>query len=152
MMKSALTAIAILLLVLTPFLGTPQKTDLESLTYLKEVEWPKAYREQDTVLLDRILAEEFQMITDDGSWSDKAGELAYIKQFKPSYDSFRFEIMRLDIFENNTAVVAGKGHIYATNSLGEATYSTYFSSNILIRREGLWKAVSSHVSGFSQVY
>ena len=36
--------------------------DRETLTYLKEVEWPKAYREQDTVLLDRILNDDFEII------------------------------------------------------------------------------------------
>lgn len=132
--------------------GPEQKTDKEVLTYLKEVEWPKAYREQDTALLDRILAKEFQMIGDDGSWSTKAEELAYIKDHKPSYDSFRFEIKRLDIFENNTAVVAGKGHIYARDPEGNKTYSTYQSSNILIKRNGLWKAISSHVSGIKAEY
>lgn len=34
--------------------------DKEALTYLKEVEWPKAYREQDTLLLDRILNDDLK--------------------------------------------------------------------------------------------
>jgi hypothetical protein len=39
------------------------------------VEWPRAYREQDVALLDRILADEFQMIDADGNWSTKAEEI-----------------------------------------------------------------------------
>ncbi len=131
---------------------SPQKTDLEILTYLKEVEWPKAYREQDVQLLDRILAEEFQMISNDGSWSTKAQELADIQKSKPTYDSFRFEIKRLEIFENQTAVIAGEGHIYASDKSGKKTYTTYQSSNILIKRRGLWKAINSHVSGVRREY
>ena len=33
--------------------------ELKTLRFLKEVEWPQAYREQDTVLLDRILGDDF---------------------------------------------------------------------------------------------
>ncbi len=148
-MKTTLILLSFLCLCCTYPVATSQSqmTDRGALTYLKEVEWPKAYREQDVALLDRILAKEFQMISDDGSWSTKAQELAYVKGNKPSYDSFRFEIKRLDIFENNTAVVAGKGHIYAKDQSGKKTYTTYMSSNILIKRDGLWKAISSHVSG-----
>jgi hypothetical protein len=120
--------------------------DRDKLTHLKEVLWPKAYREQDTALLNTILADEFQMIDDGGEWSNKKLELDYIKKNKPSYDSFRFEITRLDIFENGTAVVAGTGHVKGSDEKGPY-YMQYQSSNILIKRQGNWKAVSSHVSG-----
>lgn len=125
------------------------KTDEEALRYLKEVEWAKAYREQDTKLLDRILADEFQKIDDKGNWSTKKDELEYISKNKPSYDSFRFEIKRLEIFENGTAIVAGTGHIAGKDKDGEYKI-IYQSSNILIKRKGLWKAISSHVSGIKK--
>lgn len=125
--------------------------DLEQLRYLKEVEWPKAYREQDTTLLDRILAEEFQMIDASGNWYTKQDELDYIKDHKPSYESFRFEIKRLDLFENGTAVISGTGHIKNKDEKGPFSM-TYQSSNILIKRGKLWKAISSHVSGIKKDY
>lgn len=124
--------------------------DREKLTTLKEVLWPKAYREQDTVLLDQILAEEFQLIDADGNWSDKKFELDYIRKNKPSYDSFRFEIKRLDIFENGTAIVAGTGHIEGRDENGPYKM-IYQSSNVLIKRQGEWKAIASHVSGIKAV-
>jgi uncharacterized protein YciI len=125
---------------------TSSKSDLEILRQLKEVEWPRAYREQDTKLLDSILADEFQMVRDDGIWSNKQKELEYIKTNKPSYDSFRFEIKRLDVLENGTAVVAGTGHIGGKDKEGQYKVE-YQSSNILIKRDSVWKAISSHVSG-----
>ncbi|MDH3650534.1 MAG: nuclear transport factor 2 family protein [Saprospiraceae bacterium] len=125
--------------------------DIETLRYLKEVEWPKAYRDQDTTLLDRILAEEFQMIDDQGNWFTKEDELAYIKKHKPTYHSFRYEIKRMDLFENLTAVISGIGHIKSKDEQG-AYMSTYHSSNVLIKRQGTWKAISSHVSGIEKVY
>lgn len=120
--------------------------DEKTLRYLKEVEWPKAYREQDTVLLNRILADEFKMIGSDGDYSNKREQLDYIKAHKPNYISFRFEIKRLEIFENNTAIVSGTGIIRRKDNDGEYEL-IYQSSNVLIKRGNTWKAISSHTSG-----
>ena len=116
------------------------------LRFLKEVEWPNAYREQDTVLLDRILGDDFQMITNNGEWSNKAKQLDRIKKIAMNHDAFRYEIKRLEILENNTAIIAGTGHITNGNKK-----SIYQSSNVLIKRNGIWKAVLSHVSGFKEL-
>lgn len=122
------------------------KDDEAKLRHLKKVLWKRAYREQDTKLLDRILADEFQAIFDDGSWSTKSQEMKYIEKNRPDYDSFEYTIKRLDIFENGTAIVAGEGHVQGKNDDGPYEYR-YQSSNVLIKREGVWKAISSHVSG-----
>lgn len=122
------------------------ENDSVSLRYLKEVEWPKAYSEQDTVLLDKILGEDFQMISANGSRYSKADEMAWIKENTTENDSFWYEIKRLDIYNNGTAIVSGTGHI--TN---DTVKTVYESSNILIKRNGLWKAAASHVSGIKPV-
>ncbi|MCL6266808.1 nuclear transport factor 2 family protein [Flagellimonas myxillae] len=113
---------------------------------LKEVQWPKAYREQDTVLLDKILGDDFQMIDASGTWSDKQGELEWIKENAMQHDSFHYEIKRLDVLDNGTALICGTGHI-----INDSIETIYQSSNILIKRDGMWKAVASHVSGVKQV-
>lgn len=146
-MKVLLAGISFLLA--SPSFAQPKTTnsaDEQVLRYLKEVEWPAAYREQDTVLLNRILAEEFQKISTAGEYSSKKDQLEYIKTHKPSYTSFKFVIKRLDIFENNTAVISGTGFVEAKDKDGEYVME-YQSSNILIKRNGLWKAISSHTSG-----
>lgn len=125
----------------------PQSTmdvneEKDKLRFLKEVEWPQAYREQDTVLLDRILGDNFQMITNDGEWSNKMKQLERIKAAPMDHDSFWYVIKRLEILENGTAIIAGTGHI-----INDDQETIYQSSNILIQREGWWKAVLSHVSG-----
>lgn len=127
--------------------GTPATADEAALRHLKEVSWPKAYFEQDTALLETILADEFQSIDADGEWSDKAAELEYIKNNKPSYDSLTYKITRLDVFDNGTAIVAGEGTVRAKGKDGKTTVSTYQSTNVLVKRVGVWKAVASHVSG-----
>ena len=120
--------------------------DRERLTYLKEVEWPKAYREQDTILLDRILNDDFEMVRADGAWSNKAKELEWIKHNAFVNDSFYYEIKRLSIYENGTAIIAGTGHVF-----NDGKESRYESSNILIKKGELWKAITSHVSGIREV-
>lgn len=119
------------------------REEKSTLRFLKEIEWPLAYSNQDTVLLDRILGEDFQMIDQSGGWYTKADELAWIKENGTSYDSFFYEIKRLEVLPNGTAVVAGTGHIY-----DDTTHSVYESSNVLVKRDGLWKAILSHVSGY----
>nr|WP_298793112.1 nuclear transport factor 2 family protein [uncultured Allomuricauda sp.] len=116
--------------------------DEKILRNLKEVQWPKAYREQDTVLLDRILGNDFQMIDAGGTWSNKVKELEWIKENAMENDSFFYEIKRLDILPNGTALICGTGHIF-----NDSTETIYQSSNILIKRKDAWKAVASHVSG-----
>jgi len=119
--------------------------DKEKLRYLKEVEWPKAYSEQDTLLLDRILGDDFQTIEANGNWSNKSLELDWIKKNASKPDSFHYEIKRFDFLENGTAIICGTGHI-----INDTTETIYQSSNIFIKRKGIWKAVASHVSGVRQ--
>ena len=127
------------------------EADTARLRELKEVLWPKAYREQDPALLAQILADEFESIDGEGSRSTKAEELDYVRKNKPSYDSFRFVIRRLQIFENRTAVVSGTGYIETKSKDGKkASKTEYQSSNVFLERDGRWQAISSHVSGIKK--
>ena len=122
------------------------KEDEETLRHLKEVDWPKAYAQQDTLLLDKILGEDFQMVDQSGNWFTKQDELNWIKEHATQHDSFYYEIKRLDILPNGTAIICGTGHI--TN---DSTKAIYQSSNVLVKRENGWKAVLSHVSGYKEL-
>jgi hypothetical protein len=123
--------------------------DEAALREIKESLWPKAYFTQDTRLLGQILADEFQMYDDSGARSTKAKELAWIAKNKPGYDSLTFAIERLEIFNGNTAVVAGTGTIKGKDREGAYT-GTYKSTNIFVKRDGQWRAVASHVSGWKR--
>ena len=124
--------------------------DEAAIRELKETLWPKAYFEQDTALLDRILAPEFQSVDDDGNWSTKAEEIEWVAKNKPSYESLAFEIRRLDIFPNGTAIAAGTGTIRGHDENGPYV-GQYQSTNVLIKRDGEWRAVASHVSGYKKM-
>ncbi len=113
------------------------------LIQLKEVHWPKAYATHDTILLDRILGDDFQMIDNNGLWSTKEDEMNWIRKNKTENDSFHYEIKRLEVLSNGTAIICGTGHIMKNQEKSE-----YQSSNVLVWRKNKWEAVLSHVSGY----
>jgi len=121
-------------------------SDIETLRHLKEVDWPKAYAEQDTILLDKILGDDFRMIDQSGNWYTKKDELDWIKNNCTQHDSFRYEIKRFEILDNGTAIICGTGHIQK-----DSIKSNYQSSNVLVKRDGQWKAILSHVSGAKEI-
>lgn len=130
-------------------IGQAPSEDEKVLREIKEVLWPKAYRDQDTALLDRLLAEEFQMIDGAGLWSTKADEMKWVRENRPAYDSLTFKIKRLDVFENGTAIISGTGTVKGRDSSGSYV-AEYQSSNVLVKRKGVWRAVASHVSGYKR--
>ena len=118
-MKMRSILCTVLAFTISQYHSHAQSSDEQILRHIKEVEWPKAYREQDTALLDKILADEFKMIGSDGEYSTKKEQIQYIKTHKPNYISFKFEIKRLEIFENGTAIVSGTGTIRRKDDKGE---------------------------------
>ena len=146
-----LTFAAVLIGCTTPATNPTVLTneDEAALREFKTVLWPKAYADQDTALLNRMLHEDFEMVDDNGDKYTKADELEYISKYGPTYDEFNFEITRLDIFDNGTAVISGTGTMKGVDG-GEAYITTYKSSNVVIKVDGAWKAINSHVSGVKE--
>ena len=123
--------------------------DEATLRDFKTVLWSKAYSEQDTALLNSLLHTDFQMTDDNGDKYSKQDEITYISNYGPSYDEFSFEVTGLNIFENGTAVISGTGTMKGVET-GEAYITTYKSTDALIKVDGQWKAISSHVSGVKE--
>jgi len=148
-LRVAVFSFAFLILQSTPA-PSEQRTDESVLREIKEVLWPRAYAQQDVELLDSLLADDFQMVDAEGNWSTKADELDWVRANKPSYHSLVFKIKRLQIYETGSAIVAGKGLISGSDDNGPYTLE-YQSTNVLVKSDGSWKAVASHVSGIKKV-
>jgi hypothetical protein len=118
-----------------------ERNDEETLRHIKTVLWNQAYRTQDVELLDRLLHDSFEMIDADGNRSTKAEELAYIRDNQWDPGEFEYRIERLQIYRGQFAIVDGTG---------VATNYSYKSSNVLIKEDGAWRAVASHVSGVTE--
>ena len=107
----------------------------------KTVLWPQAYRTQDVDLLDRMLHDRFQMLDAVGNRSTKADELDWVSKKAWDPGTFEYRIERLEIFMGSFAVIDGTG---------EAERYSYKSSNFLVKEDGEWRAIASHVSGFKE--
>lgn len=127
-------------LILIPVVSTAD--DEQTLRHFKTVLWPQAYRTQDTQLLGRMLHDSFELIDNSGGRSTKADELAYIADNRWDPGSFEYRIERLQIYQGSFAVIAGKGI---------ASRYTYRSSNFLVKEDGRWQAIASHVSGYEPI-
>jgi hypothetical protein len=114
--------------------------DEAALRHFKTVLWPTAYRNQDVELLSQLLDESFQMIDNDGNRSTRQKELDWIASNAWNPGAFEYRIERLDIYQGRIAIIDGTG---------VAENYSYKSSNVLIKKDGAWRAVSSHVSGYT---
>jgi hypothetical protein len=85
------------------------------------------------------------MIDGEGNVSSKADEIAWVRANKLSYDSFEYVIERLEIHAGTTAIVSGLGTVRNTRD-GAVRSSRYRSTNVFVKRDGVWRAVASHVS------
>lgn len=132
----ALTIALILFCVLTSVNSLAD--DYDVLRNFKTVLWPQAYRTQDVELLDRLLHDSFEMIDGEGNRSTKKDELEYVSKAIWDPGSFEYRIERLQIYQGSFAVIAGTG---------VAETYTYKSSNFLVKENGAWRAIASHVSG-----
>lgn len=115
--------------------------DYDTLRHFKTVLWPQAYRTQDVELLDSMLHDTFEMIDADGNRSTKANELEYVANNRWNPGAFEYRIERLKIYQGRFAVIDGTGI---------AERYSYKSSNFLVKEDGDWKAIASHVSGYRE--
>ena len=138
---------AVLLVALTLGGAAWAQTDDEAvIRKFKTEDWPRAYRTQDTALLDRMLADSFRVVDDQGVWSTKKEEIDWLSKNPWKNDGFTYTIKRLDIFGGDTAIVAGEGLVrFETGE--KPRQMRYQSSNVLVKADGVWRAVASHVSG-----
>jgi hypothetical protein len=136
-----MTAMVLLMLLTTTGPASADTADEAVLRELKTVLWPQAYRTQDVELLDRLLHDSFQMIDDQGRRSTKVDELEYVANNEWDPGKFEYRIERLDIYDGSFAIVEGTGI---------AEKYRYKSTNVLMKEDGRWRAVASHVSGVEE--
>ncbi len=126
---------------------TMQDSDIKYLTHLKQNVWPTIYKKSDVAGLDELTHPNFVIVDNQGNTTSKTEELSFLKTYTWPHDEFEYDIQRLNIFENKTAIVAGQGKASGKNEKGDYCF-TYISTNVLIKIKGRWKAIQSHVSGY----
>lgn len=125
------------------------ENDESAVKEIQMIQWQKAYDEQDTVLLGKIFHEKFQLVDDNGDTYSKSDEMEYVANYGPTYDEFDFEIINVNLLANGTATIFGKGTMKGIDS-GEAYITNYKVTNVFVKENGQWQAISSHVSGVKE--
>ena len=113
---------------------------------LIEVEhaWGNALLKRDVAGFGRCLADEWVLITSDGSRVTKAVALADLKSGALKIDAFRLDDVTVRLY-GNTAVV--RGLITETSKLRDKdTSGKSRFTDVFVKRDGRWQAVASHES------
>lgn len=121
------------------------------LSDLKTTKLPAAYDEQDTTALGQLLHDKYQLVDDQGGTYSKNDEMTYVSKYPSSYDSYQFEIRKLELFDNGTATIFGIGTMKGADVEDGSAYTTTFkSTDTFVKEDGRWQVVSSHVSGVTE--
>ena len=120
-----------------PVPHSPQTGSVETELKKLEREWFDAVVKNDEATLNRIFADDFTAINNDGSFVDKAAMSQMLKSSRVSLDEIRTDEFKLRLY-GTTAVVTGRAtYIRDGKPLGTSSHTEVWS-----RRGGRWQAVS----------
>jgi ketosteroid isomerase-like protein len=124
--------------------STSNKTSDKDALIEVEHAWGNALLKKDVAGFSRCLADEWVLITSDGSRVTKAVALADLKSGALRIDSFRLDDVTVR-FYGNTAVVRGliteKSKLRDKDTSGKSRFTDVF-----VKRDGRWQAVASQES------
>jgi len=150
-MKFAAILAAVAAFATPAFAETDRAADIAVLTDIKVNEWRRIYAELDAEALDAFLLDDFAVISPVGVVSTKAEEIAYLKSTPPdaSPSDFLYTIKDILFQADDVAVIFGHGDSTRQTEDGAPCHHVYWSSNTLVKVEGRWRALFSHVSDAS---
>lgn len=106
-------------------------------------EWIASYATRDTATMQRILADDFIMISPKGVKMDRMSVIANVGSTatttKGSIDSASVRVF------GNTALVVAYTH-FSIQSNNQTTNGSNCYSDLYVKRTGVWKAVGAHVT------
>jgi ketosteroid isomerase-like protein len=103
-----------------------------------------AFRLRDLAAAERLLAQDFTLVGPDASLQTRAQAIAEIKAGEPRYEIFRNHAMTARIY-GDAAVVQGITSLKGTSNGTPFALDVRFSDT-LIRSDGRWRIVVSHVT------
>jgi ketosteroid isomerase-like protein len=109
-----------------------------------ESEWGEAFERHDLATLDRVMAEEYILTDPLGNVRSKAESLAAIRTSEVLFESTKSDDVNVRI-NGDTAVVTGRS-TFRGRYKGWSMAGQYQYTDVLVKRMGSWKAVSSHIT------
>jgi ketosteroid isomerase-like protein len=114
-----------------------------------EYEWGVAFERRDMATLDRLMDDEYVLTDPLGNVRSKAESLAALESNQVLFESTKSNNVHVRI-NGDTAVVTGRSSFrgrYKGWSLG----GQYQYTDVLVKRRGSWKAVSSHITALAAI-
>jgi len=135
-----------LLLVLVPIIAltNTQNSDQSKIErYIKESEsaWAEAGSKGDTATIERILSDDFVGVAPDGSFYDKAKEIANTREEQGNVLFNHTNEIKVRFFGIDTAVAQGSETW--ENRTGDPKRGTYVWTDTWILRNGKWQIVAA---------
>ena len=109
-----------------------------------EFEWGEAFERGDMATLDRLMADEYILTDPLGFVRSKADSLAAIKTREVFFESSKSGDVKVRI-NGDTAVVTGRS-TFRGRYKGWSMAGQYQYTDVLVKRHGSWRAVSSHIT------
>lgn len=109
-----------------------------------EIDWGVAFERRDMVTLDLLMAEEYILTDPLGQLRTKTETLAAIETNEVDFQSTQSDDVNVTIY-GETAVVTGRS-TFRGRYKGWSMTGCYQYTDVLVKRNGSWKAVSSHIT------
>ena len=109
-----------------------------------ESEWGDAFEQRDFATLDRIMADEYILTDPLGNVRGKAESLAALETNEVLFESTRSDNIKVRI-NGDTAVVTARS-TFKGRYKGWSMAGRYQYTDVLVKRNGSWQAVSSHIT------
>jgi ketosteroid isomerase-like protein len=107
--------------------------------------WAEAVRDRDIRFLERLLAPEFTLTTGRRPRPVRGRE-EYLEITESRYVVEEFEFERVEVLDYGDAAVLRSRYRQRGNMDGEDRTQTFLITDVFVRRDGRWLAVSRHVS------
>jgi ketosteroid isomerase-like protein len=120
------------------------KDNAESELTALEKEWAQAFVKNDAEAIARYMADDWSVISPEGNVIDRATFLGLIKSGVLSHDRMEFAEVKVRVY-GDTAVVTSR----ATSKgkfRGEAFSELERSTDVLVKQNGQWKSVVTHLT------
>lgn len=121
-----------------------QSGNVEQTLIQMERDWAQALARSDQAALDRILAADFMVTDADGRLLTKAQSDAQRKSGALKYTAFTADDFKVRVF-GDTAIVTGRSTVKGAQNGNDISGQERFT-DVFVRRDGRWQAVSTHVS------
>jgi ketosteroid isomerase-like protein len=109
-----------------------------------EIEWGDAFEHHDVATLDRLMADDYFLTDPLGIVRSKAETIAAIQRNEVLFLSTHSDGVNVRV-NGDTAVVTGRSK-FRGRYKGWSMAGQYQYTDVLVKRNGCWKAVASHIT------